>query len=116
MKNQIIGKLGEEIACKYLLNRDYKILERNYKKSYYEADIIASKNDILAIVEVKTRKNDIYISANESVNFKKKSNLIKLANLYIYEKNIYNKNIRFDIIECYWETKKINHIINAFEV
>ncbi len=115
MKKEIIAKLGEEIACRYLETKGYKILERNYRYRYFEADIIASINDILVVVEVKTRKDYKYLYANEAVNYKKQYNLILLTENYVNQNCLYNHNIRFDVIECYWDTKEICHIINAFE-
>lgn len=118
MKNNhlVIGKLGEEIACRYLNSKGYKILERNYKNKYAEIDIIALKDDIISIVEVKTRKNKNYIPAREAVNRKKQLKIIKLAHTYIYNNYLDEFNISFDIIECYWENRIINHIVDAFGV
>ena len=115
MKREIIAKLGEEIACMYLESEGYKILERNYRYRHYEADIIAAIDDILVIVEVKTRKDYNYLYANEAVNYKKQYNLISLTENYIIQNCLYNHDIRFDVIECYWEKKEVCHIINAFE-
>lgn len=115
MKKEIIGKLGEEIACRYLVSKGYKIIERNYRYRYFEADIIAFKDDTLIVVEVKTRKDYKYLYANEAVNYKKQYNLISLTKKYVIQNGLYDYNVRFDVIECYWDTKKIYHIINAFE-
>ena len=49
-----LGDKGEEIVCKYLENKGYKILERNYWKPWGEIDIIAEKGSILSFVEVKS--------------------------------------------------------------
>lgn len=115
MKKEVVAKLGEEIACRYLRSEGYKILERNYRYGHFEADIIASKEDILVIVEVKTRKDYKYLYANEAVNYKKQYNLISITKNYIMKNCLYNHDVRFDVIECYWDTKEISHIINAFE-
>lgn len=54
---QIIGKQGEEISCVYLVEKGYKILDRNFRKPWGEIDIIAEKPDkTLVFVEVKTIK------------------------------------------------------------
>lgn len=110
----MIGKLGEEIASKYLVNLGYKILERNYNTNFAEADIIALDCDTIVIIEVKTRKNSEHIFASEAVNILKQKKLFSIANHYISINKLFDYNIRFDIIECYWESKNINHIYNAF--
>ena len=47
-----IAKLGEDKACEYLKKLGFKILERNYRKTYGEIDIIALDKDVLAFIEV----------------------------------------------------------------
>jgi len=50
-----IGRLGEDIACKYLEDKKYQILTRNYRKPWGEIDIVARAPDrTLVFVEVKT--------------------------------------------------------------
>lgn len=111
-----MGKLGEELACKYLENNGYRILRKNYRIKFTEIDIIAISNRTLIIVEVKTRKNSNFSHAREAVNWKKRLNIIALTKHFIDEFSLYNYNVRFDIIECYWDTKRIVHLVNAFEV
>jgi|SRR3989344_2032763 len=54
-----VGKLGEDIACKFLVKRKFKIVERNYRKPWGELDIVAEKNHTLHFVEVKTVSREI---------------------------------------------------------
>lgn len=115
-QNLIRGKLGEEIACRYLMSLGYEILLRNYHKSYSEIDIVAAIDNIIVVVEVKTRRFDPDIPAREAVNLQKQNKIIKLTKEIVSEYRLYNYNIRFDIIECYWDTRQIIHIENAFEV
>ncbi len=49
-----IGDLGEDVACKYLENKGFRIVERNYLRKWGEIDVIAEKGDLLAFVEVKS--------------------------------------------------------------
>ncbi len=53
-EKQKIGKLGEELAKKYLINHGYTIKEENYTKKYGEIDLIAQKDNITHFVEVKS--------------------------------------------------------------
>lgn len=112
------GKAGENAAVKYLKNNGYKILERNYRKTYGEIDIIAQKGENIAFVEVKTRKNDLYGSPAEFVTKSKQKKIIKVAYSYIQSNNL-DTEFTFDIIEVYIDglrVKNVNHIKNAFYV
>ncbi|MEG2814396.1 MAG: ribonuclease HII, partial [Oscillospiraceae bacterium] len=62
------GELGEEIVTEYLISKGYLVLEKNHHSSFGEIDIIAKKENIIAFVEVKARKQGSLISAKESVN------------------------------------------------
>lgn len=53
-EKQRIGKIGEDIACKYLEKQGFSIVERNYWKKYGEIDIVAKKEGILHFIEVKS--------------------------------------------------------------
>lgn len=48
------GDIGEEIACSFLTDRGFGILDRNYQRKWGELDIIASKNDLIHFFEVKS--------------------------------------------------------------
>ncbi len=51
---QKIGKLGEDLAKRFLMKHGYSILEENYTKKYGEIDIIAQKDNVLHFIEVKS--------------------------------------------------------------
>ena len=111
-KRHEIGKLGEDLACKYLQNKGYKILERNFEVRQGEIDIIALDKSELVFIEVKTRSNLSYGKPAEAVNEIKQKHLIKTIEYYIYSRNLENEFIRIDIIEIYlWKNKyRVNHI------
>ncbi len=67
-KNQL-GKLGEDLACRYLVDKGYKVIERNFRKSWGELDIIAKSQDkTLVFVEVKTMRQFGNESGNQPNN------------------------------------------------
>ena len=112
------GKAGEIAAAKFLKKSGYKILEKNFRKTYGEIDIIASKGENVAFVEVQTRKNDYFGTPAEFVTKEKQQKIIKCAYTYIQEKYL-DAEFTFDVIEVYMENKKvkdINHIKNAFYI
>lgn len=113
--NYKFGKEGEQEAIKYLKNKGYCILDINWHFHRYEIDIIARKEDIIAIVEVKTRATGYFGNPEDAVNRKKRDRIIKSANAYIEEKNL-DVEVRFDIASVL-KTKdktKLNYIEDAF--
>lgn len=114
-----LGKKGEELAVEYLQQNGYEILDRNWVFQKAEIDIIAQKNDILAIVEVKTRSSLDFGSPQDFVKPKKIQLLIKAVNAYInYREKDFNEdlNIRFDIVAIHKnkESFAIEHLTDAF--
>ena len=108
------GKIGETIAVEYLESKGYIILEKNWHNHHQEIDIITTKGNELAIVEVKCRKGDPLIEPYNAVTRNKQNLLIKAANAYIQQKNI-DMETRFDIISItIGEETNIEHIENAF--
>lgn len=53
-KTQKIGKLGEKIACKYIISKGFTILDQNITKKYGEIDILAQKDNKIHFIEVKS--------------------------------------------------------------
>ena len=98
MPTKTTGNYGEDLACKYLKNQGYKILERNYRIRGGEIDIVAKDKDILVFVEVKTRFSHEYGSPAESMTFWKIQSLLKTAKFYIQKIGWGDKEYRLDFI------------------
>lgn len=92
-----LGKEGEEMAVKWLMEKGYNILHRNWKYSYYEIDIIATRNNFLHFVEVKARNNYVLGHPEDSVTKKKFKRLQRAADQYLYL-NPGHKWIQYDIL------------------
>lgn len=111
---QEIGKWGENLACEYLKENGYQILEKNFRCKQGEIDIVAQDNHKKELVffEVKTRSNFKYGNPAEAVNLQKQRHIKHAVKYYIYKKQIYNVAIRIDVIEIYIKKPayKINHI------
>lgn len=110
-----LGKLGEELAEEYLRKNNYDILETNWVFQKAEIDIIAQKNGVLAIVEVKTRTSIDFGLPEEFVKPKKIQLLVKAVNEYIVANDL-DVEARFDIISVHKNAGKfeIEHIEDAF--
>ena len=110
-----LGKIGEDLAAAYLEENGYKILERNWTFQKAEIDIIAQKENILAIVEVKTRSSIDFGLPQDFVKPKKIQLLVKAVNEYVTSNDL-EVAVRFDIIAIFKENKdyKIEHIEDAF--
>lgn len=104
------------MAVNILLQKGYRILERNWRCGHLEVDIIAENNDFLVIVEVKTRKSATFGAPELFVDLQKQRHLILAAMRYSKFKNI-TKEIRFDIVSVINspELQEVNHIENAFK-
>ena len=110
-----LGKRGEEMAAGYLIKRGYSILSRNWRCGKKEIDIIASGDNQIVFVEVKTRDENFLVHPTESVSVKKQRNIIFAAQKWI-ELNRHEGEARFDIITIVTGKEKstIEHIINAW--
>jgi len=91
------GTNGENVAADYLLQNGYTIIERNWRFKHWEIDIIASKENKLHFVEVKTRTSKKFGNPEEGVNEKKMSSLKKGAEEYLFQNQQWSL-IQFDVI------------------
>lgn len=110
-----LGKLGEGLAVDFLLQKGYAILEKNWRFLKAEVDIIASKGEVLAAVEVKTRSTKEFGDPQDFVKEKKMRLLTSAINEYV-EQNDLDVEVRFDIIAI-TKTKEgfdIEHLEDAF--
>lgn len=97
---KVLGKKGEKLVEEYLVKQGCKIVKRNYKTPFGEADIIAQDGEELAFVEVKTRTNDKYGTPREAVGKEKQRRYYKIAQWY-WLKTGAEPNARFDVAEVY---------------
>lgn len=114
-KHNEFGKEGEKIATDFLLEKGYHIKAKNYRYLKSEIDIIAQKNAVLAIVEVRARSTDKIIPIADTITKKKIKLLVMGADHYVTENNI-NLEVRFDVITILKNQYvfKIDHIESAF--
>ena len=115
INNKTKGDSGERIAENYLKSKGYRIVDRNFRTREGEIDIIAANDGYLVFVEVKERSSDKYGYAAEAVGLRKQNKISQVASQYIKKYRYFDVNVRFDVIEVYFDEKRIGHIENAFD-
>lgn len=92
-----LGQAGEELAVSYLKKKGYRIIERNYRNSFGEMDIIAYEKGTIIFIEVKTRASEEFGMPFESVHRRKRERMKKIALLYL-KKLKKEMPARFDVV------------------
>ncbi len=117
-ERQAFGSLGERIAERWLVGRGWAILDRRFRSGHRDIDLVATRNGVVAFVEVKTRQSDELGDPIEAVSWRKQRQLARSAQAWIDQKGAIGEAYRFDVIGVLIEGKRtrIRHVENAFEV
>lgn len=109
------GDKGEQIAAGYLRKRGYNVLHVNWRHGHLELDIIAQKEGLLIVVEVKTGNSTNFGDPHEWVTRKKQGRVIKAADAFVSANNIQTET-RFDVVGILLTAQgpQVNHIEDAF--
>ena len=113
-----IGDIGEQATADFQQRHGYAILERNYTVRGGEIDIIASKDNVTAFVEVKTRKENPLEQGEDAITPTKKKRLVAAAQRYIDEVMKNCKQCRFDVAVVTVSDNAVKHLkyyVNAFD-
>lgn len=121
-----MGKIGEELAVKFLKKKGYRILVRNYKRKWCEIDIVAkqpgrrkffgkSEEGVLVFIEAKTRKGERFGAPEENIDRRKKKQLARSARSFVSFNN-YQGRYRVDavcvVLDGDWKPVRIDHYEN----
>lgn len=102
-KNRELGEYGETAAVTWLENRGYCLLFRNWRYSHYEIDIVASFDNVLHFIEVKTRRSKKFGEPEESVTSKKIRHLMKAGEEFQYQYPQW-KRVQYDVLSISIDT------------
>ena len=92
---QKTGNIGESLACRFLEDRGFKIIERNYRKKWGELDIVAELDGVLRFVEVKALTvRPSYAKASEG-----KDEYLPEANIRLWKKERMSRAIRTYLLD-----------------
>ncbi len=115
---QLLGKEGEKVAERYLRKKGYRVVERNYRCSAGEVDLIVLDRRVVVFVEVKTRTDHRFGTPLEAVEIRKQKKMIQTAQIFLSQKRLYQRDTRFDVVGISWPGGEpmVEHIQNAFEL
>ena len=110
-----LGNWGEDMAVDFLVDKGYEIKERNWRFKKAEVDIIATMENTLVAVEVKTRSTDYFGNPQDFIKAKKIKLLVKAVDEYV-NRNDLDVEVRFDVIAIIKTENeiKIEHLEDAF--
>jgi putative endonuclease len=113
-----LGERGEAVACGFLEEQGYKILEKNFKCKLGEIDVVARRRGRLAFIEIKTRTSAKFGTPQEAVDLRKQEKIFKVAQWYLKEKKLSKSPVAFDVVSILWQegqAPKIHLLPDAFE-
>jgi putative endonuclease len=114
---QILGKYGEDLACRELERRGYAIVARRYRRRGGELDIIARDGGTMVFVEVKARESHAFGAAAESVTPLKRRRIAELALDYMMRNHLSDCPCRFDVVAIHFDSGRpvVDVFRNAFD-
>lgn len=112
-----IRSLGRRESKKLPFEKGYVFVDKNIRFKRYEVDIVMEKNNLLVIIEVKTRNTAEIGEPWKAVTLGKQGQIIKVADHYVQENQI-DKDVRFDIVSIVHNSYRTNieHLEGAFTV
>ena len=110
-----LGRKGEAEAAAFLAQKNYQILEKNYRYRKAEVDLIVQKENTLVAVEIKTRSTAFFGTPALFLKPKQQQRIVEAVDYYVKQNNL-DLEVRFDVISIikHKGTFDIQHIENAF--
>lgn len=114
--NKDVGRIGEEVACKFLMKQGYQISTRNYLKKWGEIDIIAAKSNKTYFIEVKTVSRDLNMESKRNISDDNNSKHCKYVSCEKMNKVSYETKDEYrpeDNIHP-WKLKRLSRVIQTY--
>ena len=109
---KLLGRRGEKLAEEEIKKWGYKLVKRNFRTPYGEADLVFEKGDETLFAEVKTRSNNLFGEPCEAVGYKKQEKYRRIAEYFFRENGTDGANVTFAVAEV--TPNGVNVIFNAF--
>lgn len=118
MRSHDLGRFSEDLACAFLREHGWQILDRNYRAGHKEIDIVARRNGTIAFVEVKARAGNGWGHPLEAITWAKRREIAAAARAWIRQNPADAREYRFDAIAITWKGSAhlLEHVENAWTV
>ncbi|MEW6218113.1 MAG: YraN family protein [Thermodesulfobacteriota bacterium] len=113
-----LGAGGEDLACRLLASRGYRIVCRNWRGRTGELDIVAEEQGCTVFVEVKTRRDASHGHPAEAITPAKQRQLARVATEYLVRTGGLDRPARFDVVAIFLDRPEpeVEIIANAFDL
>lgn len=115
MSTTSVGRGGEALAKEYLERLGFATLRQNYRNGPREIDLVMQDGETIVFVEVKARSKTNFGTPGEFVTAAKRHQLTLAAEAFRMQEGLLDRPARFDVVEVYLSSGRINHIQNAFD-
>src|SRR4051812_22256366 len=116
-RRSALGRAGEDEAERLYKRMGFEVLERNYRCSQGEIDLVARRGGLLVFCEVKTRRTDAFGLPAEAVGYVKQQRIKRLAGHWLATRRCRSSQIRFDVVSVLIPDgagAEVTHIPDAF--
>jgi len=115
---QEFGELGERIAERWLKRNGWRVVQRRFRIGHRDIDLIVTRDDTVAFVEVKARRGVEFGDPVEAVNWSKQKELARSASVWIDRHGRASESYRFDVVGILVEGERVRvrHVPNAFSI
>lgn len=115
-QNSSTGRLGEQIAARYLVSKGYRVVELNFRAKVGEIDIIAIRpNGVTTFIEVKAKVGTRFGAPFEALTFGKRARLHKTIQFYMLKNRLSNSKLAFEVVSIVLDTHKNVESIKHFD-
>jgi putative endonuclease len=115
---QALGLQGERIAARWLQRAGWAVLAHRFRSGHRDVDLIVQRADVVAFVEVKTRRGDGFGGPIEAVHWRKRRELSRSAQVWVDRHGPAAATYRFDVVGVLVEGERvrIRHVADAFSL
>ena len=113
---QALGELGERIAERWLRERGWRVMQRRFRSGHRDIDLVVEREGMVAFVEVKARKGDLFGDPVAAVNWRKQKELGRSARIWVSRHGRAGESYRFDVVGVLvtGTSVRVRHVEGAF--